>query len=64
MSPQIPMLKPSPPCNGIRRWGFGVFRARGWSPHDGITVLIKEAAEILLLLPALPPTLGLEENVA
>lgn len=28
--------------DGIRRWDLGeVIRSRGWSPHDGINVLLK-----------------------
>lgn len=42
---RIYMLKPNPQGNDIRRWGFWeVIRARGWSPHDGVSV-IKEIPE-------------------
>lgn len=40
---QIRMLKPNPQCNGILgKWSlWEVSSSWGWSPHDGISALIK-----------------------
>ena len=40
------VLNPNPQGDGGRRWGrWEVMRSWGWSPHDGISVLIKETPE-------------------